>query len=165
MKPSTALLILLLSAAAFSAAAENPTACDALTRADVKAVQGSAFAETKHTQSQFDGIAISQCFYRLPSFVDSISVDVIRSSSMNAEELWQKITGKRIAKMNAKGREAGDTIPNLGDAAIWAGNKNAGAMYVLQGTALLRISVGGGGTEEEKIEKTRALAARALANL
>jgi len=162
MRTSAALLILLV-AAAFSAAAESPTACDLLTSADVKAVQGSAFAETKPTQSQFDGIVISQCFYRLPSFVDSISVDVIRAPSMTAEELWVKITGKRTAKMTAKGREAGDVLPDLGDTAIWAGNMNAGALYVLEGNTILRISVGGGGAEEEKIEKTRKLAALALA--
>ena len=157
------ILISLLFFAAASAAAESPTACDLLSSRDVKAVQGQAFAEAKHTRSQFDGMIASQCFYRLPSFADSISVEVIRSESgMSANDLWQKITGKRAEKMTAKGRDHSQTIPDLGDTAIWAGNKTAGALYVLKGDAILRISVGGGGTEQEKIEKSRTLAARAL---
>lgn len=160
----TVLISLLLSAAATLAAAERPTACELLTRSEVKAVQGQAFAEAKLTHSQFDGMTASQCFYRLPSFVDSISIEVIRpeSGAMTANDLWQKITGKRVAKMTAKGRDHGQTIESLGDTAIWAGNKTAGALYVLKGDTILRISVGGAGTEEEKIAKTRTLAELAL---
>jgi hypothetical protein len=158
------ILISLLFFAAASAAAESPTACDLLSGRDVQAVQGQAFAEAKHTQSRFDGMITSQCFYRLPSFVDSISVEVIRSESpgTNANDLWQTITGKRAEKMTAKGRDHSQTIDNLGDIAIWAGNKTAGALYVLANDVILRISVGGAGTEQEKIEKSRKLAAAAL---
>ncbi len=164
MKRQVSLMLLSTLFAAAVAAAKSPTACEVLSRRDVKAVQGQAFAETKHTQSQFDGILSSQCFYRLPWFGDSISVDVLRpeSPAMNAQELWQKITGKRSEKMAAKGRDHGEPIAGLGDAAIWAGNTNAGALYVLKDNAILRISVGGSG---EKLEKTKKLAARALSKM
>lgn len=163
----TFLLVLSTLFVVATATAKSPTACELLSSEDVQAVKGTAFEETKHTQAQFDGIVTSQCFYRLPLFVESISVDVIRpqSPSMSADKLWQKITGKRVEKMTKKGRDTGQSLSGLGNAAIWAGNKSAGALYVLKGNAILRISVGGAGTEEEKIEKTRALAARALAKL
>lgn len=167
MKRHLPLMLLSMLFAAANAAAKSPAACELLSRDDVQSVQGAAFAETKQTQAQFDGVVTSQCFYRLPLFVESISVDVLRpqSSETTAEELWEKITGKRVAKMTAKGRNAGQSLDGLGTAAIWAGNKSAGALYVLKDDAILRISVGGGGTEEEKIAKTRKLAEKALAKM
>ena len=153
--------------AAATAAAKNPGACELLSRDDVKAAQGQAFDETKLTMSRVEGTITSQCFYRLPAFVDSISLAVIRpaSPSTTADELWQTLAGPRTNKMTGKGRRPAQEITGLGDEAFWAGNKNAGAMYVLQGQNILRISVGGGDTEEKKIAKTRQLAAAALERL
>lgn len=153
--------------AAAAAAAKSPDACELLSRDEVKAVQGEAFEETRLSTSRVDGTITSQCFYRLPAFVDSISVSVIRpaSPSTTADDLWRTLAGPRTNKMTGKGRRPAQEVAGLGDEAFWAGNQNAGAMYVLRGRTILRISIGGGETEEKKIEKTRLLAAAALERL
>lgn len=153
--------------AAAAAAAKSPGACELLSREDVKAAQGQAFDEAKLTMSRAAGTITTQCFYRLPAFVDSISLAVIHpaSPSTTADELWKTLAGPRTNKMTGKGRRPAQEISGLGDEAFWAGNRNAGALYVLQGHNILRISVGGGDTEEKKIEKTRQLAAAALVRL
>ena len=56
-------------------------------------------------------------------------------------------------------------VRGVGDEAFWVGNRLAGSLYVRKGSAVLRVSVGGAGTEEEKIEKSKALAKRALKRL
>ena len=154
--------------AAATAAAKSPSACELLSANDVKTVQGKAFEEAKLTTSHPEGMIASQCFYRLPSFADSISLTVLRpeSQSMDAEELWETLVeqeGKGEEEEKAERAENhARRISGIGEEAFWSGNQMAGALYVLQGKAVLRISVGGAGTEKMKIEKSRQLAAMAL---
>ena len=56
-------------------------------------------------------------------------------------------------------------ITGVGEAAWWSANRMGGALYVLKGNVFIRISVGGPETEEVRIEKTKALAAKALSRL
>jgi hypothetical protein len=56
-------------------------------------------------------------------------------------------------------------VSGVGDTAVWSGNRMSGALYVLKGNAIVRISVGGKGSEDEKIERSRKLAAIALRKL
>jgi len=56
-------------------------------------------------------------------------------------------------------------VKGVGDAAVWSGNRAAGALYVLKANTIVRVSVGGGGSEEQKIERSKKLAARALRKL
>ncbi len=168
MKRQVSLLLTLTFAifAAATAAAKTPTACELLKAGDVKAIQGHSFEETKLSTARVDGMITSQCFYRLPSFADSISVTVIRAASpaVSAEELWEKLAEAEGEEEKEEGeeRKPAREISGLGEEAFWAGNKFAGAMYVLDGHSILRVSVGGGETMEKKIEKTRQLAALAL---
>jgi hypothetical protein len=53
-------------------------------------------------------------------------------------------------------------VTGVGEKAMWSGNRLAGALYVLQGQTVIRVSVGGGGTEEQKIERAKRLAARVV---
>ena len=48
-------------------------------------------------------------------------------------------------------------IEGLGDSAYWTGNERMGAVHVLKGRHYLRISVGGPGDPEAKINRCRAL--------
>ena len=58
-------------------------------------------------------------------------------------------------------------VQGVGDEAFWAPSRVGGALYVLKRNrdAFLRISVGGPGTEQEKIEKSKKLAIKALGRL
>ena len=166
---SSILTLTFLFAAATAAAKTPPlTACELLSAQAVKGVQGQAFDEAKLTMQRVDGMIASQCFYRLPTFTDSISLTVIRaaSPSVTAEELWEKLRGEEEGEKEEEEEAApAQKIAGVGEEAFWAGNNAAGALYVLEDNAILRISVGGGDTQKKKIEKARRLAALALQNL
>ena len=56
-------------------------------------------------------------------------------------------------------------IDGLGDEAFWTGNRVGGALYVLKKDIFIRISIGGPDNEETKINKSKALAQKALERL
>jgi hypothetical protein len=151
-------------------------ACEVLTRADVAAVQGQEFADAKHSVRG----ATSQCFYQLPSFVNSVSLDVTR----NGREYWRERFAREekeeeerereTARMKPREREKEEEgeeehpprrVKGVGDEAYWVGGPLTGSLYVRKGDAVLRVSVGGKGTDDEKIVKTRSLAKKALKRL
>jgi hypothetical protein len=160
-----------------------PNACQMLTQRDIARVQGESFKSVKLTESDENGLRVSQCFYALPSFSNSISVDVMRGKTAtfwsghfaNAREAKDddKDRDRTMAMKTAPpSREAEEEHENsarkvtgIGDAAVWSGNRVAGALYVLKGDTIVRISVGGGGSQEQKIERSKKLAARALRKL
>ena len=131
-------------------------ACEVLTKKDLAAVQGEAFTSTKLTESADR----SQCFYQLPTFSKSVSVVVMSGKS---RQYWKANFEK------AHGEEGEDEevvhVRGVGDDAVWSGNHLVGALYVLRRDKIVRISVGGPGTKEQKIAKARRLGARALARL
>ncbi len=56
-------------------------------------------------------------------------------------------------------------MTGIGDEAFWVGDHGVATLHVLKGDAFLRISVGGGGDESTRIEKTKTLARKALKRL
>jgi hypothetical protein len=159
-----------------------PNACQMLTERDIARVQGESFKSAKLTESNENGLRVSQCFYALPSFTNSISVDVMRGKTAafwrshfaNAREETDddEDRDRAVAMKTPPSREAEEEHENsarkvrgIGDAAVWSGNRVAGALYVLKGDTIVRISVGGGGSQEQKIERSKKLAARALRKL
>jgi hypothetical protein len=58
-------------------------ACALLSGADVEAVQGEAVAESQGTEHTAGALITSQCFYRLPSFEKSFSLELIRANPDN----------------------------------------------------------------------------------
>ncbi len=160
-----------------------PNACQLLTPRDIVRVQGEQLKSVKLTESNENGLRVSQCFYALPSFTNSISLDVMRGKTT---AFWRgHFSNAREEKDDDEDRDhsaAMKTAPpsreteeehessarkvrGVGDAAVWSGNRVAGALYVLKGETIVRISVGGGGSQEQKIERSKKLAARALRNL
>lgn len=162
-----------------------PNACQLLTARDIARVQGAEFKSAKLTETEANGLIVSQCFYSLPSFTNSVSVDVMRGKTSafwrahfsNAREAADEDEDRdrdRSAAMKSAppSREAEEEqqtaalkVKGVGDAAVWSGNRAAGALYVLKGDAIVRVSVGGGGSQEQKIERSKKLAARALRKL
>jgi hypothetical protein len=175
----TALLFMMGTAAA---SPRLPNACQLLTARDIARVQGEEFKTAKLTETDANGLTVSQCFYALPSFTSSVSVDVMRGKT---KAFWRgHFTNAREAagddedrdRDRSKGtpasREAEEEhqsaalkVKGVGDAAVWSGNRAAGALYVLKGNTIVRVSVGGAGSQEQKIERSKKLAARALRKL
>ena len=56
-------------------------------------------------------------------------------------------------------------MKGIGEDAIWTGNRVSGALYVLTKDTILRISLGGIGTQELKVERAKMLARRVLPRL
>jgi hypothetical protein len=133
--------------------AANLDACHVLTRGEVAAVQGESFTAAKLTTRD----EITQCFYQLPTFSKSISVDVIRD-----REFWEQHFDREEAEEHEEEARPPREIKGLGDDALWVGGRAAGSLYVRKGNAVLRVSVGGPGSEDEKLAKSKTLAQRAL---
>jgi len=138
-------------------------ACEVLTKRDVGAVQGEAFVDAKLSSRG----SVSQCFYQLPTFTKSVSVDVIVD---RGEEYWDQ-RFERDEEEKGEEREEGEQkhpplrVRGVGDEAFWAGGPLAGSLYVRKGDAVLRVSVGGPWSEQEKIARSKRLASKALRRL
>jgi len=148
-------------------------ACALLTGSEIQSVQGEAIKEAKLTGQLAGGLAISQCFFTLPTFNNSISLIVAHKGegvgAREPKEFWRTTfyAEKKQDKARKKSEEESDPpkkISGLGDEAFWMGNRIAGALYVLKGDAYVRVSVGG---PSDKASQTRArmLAQKALARL
>jgi len=138
-------------------------ACEVLTKREVGAVQGEAFVDAKLSARA----GVSQCFYQLPTFTKSVSVDVIQDGG---EEYWDQRFERDEEERGEEHEEGEEKHPPLrvrgvGDEAFWAGGPLAGSLYVRKGDAVLRVSVGGPWSEEEKIARSKRLAAKALRRL
>jgi hypothetical protein len=83
----------------------------------------------------------------------------------------EKKDEKEREQSGGRGEEEGEEstppkkVTGVGEEAYWAGSRVGGALYVLKKNAFIRISVGGPGKEEEKINKSKALAQKALKRL
>jgi len=136
-------------------------ACHVLLPKDVAAVQGEAFTGTK-LSNRGDS---TTCFYQLPTFSRSVSVDLMRSGG---RDYWDKNFEHEREEQE---HEAGEVkrppvkVRGVGSEALWVTSRAAGSLYVRKGDALLRISVGGPGTEAEKIARSKSLALKALKRL
>jgi hypothetical protein len=165
---------------ATAAAPRLPNACQLLTARDIARVQGEEFRSVKLTESDANGMRVSQCFYALPSFTSSVSVDVMRGKTRSFwnghfaaareekemdEDHDRKLAPRSHESEEEEHRSGARKVSGIGDAAVWSGNRVAGALYVLKGDTIVRVSVGGAGNEEQKIERSKKLAARALRKL
>ena len=148
-------------------------ACALLSASEIQSVQGEAIKETKLSGQLAGGLAISQCFFTLPTFNNSISLIVAHKGeglgAREPKEFWRTTfhTAKTENKSREKSEEESDPpkkISGLGDEAFWMGNRIAGALYVLKGDAYVRVSVGGP-SDKASQTRTRMLAQKAIARL
>ena len=148
------LLSALLLAARLHAA--QPDACQVLTKADLAAVQGEAFASTKLSPREGG----TQCFYQLPTFTKSVSVDV---RYKGGRKFWDATFEREHEADDPEEKVTPPVkVSGVGSEAMWVSSRVAGSLYVRKGDALLRVSVGGPGGTKEKIERSKRLALRAM---
>ncbi|HEV7857697.1 MAG TPA: hypothetical protein VGO91_03535 [Pyrinomonadaceae bacterium] len=94
-----------------------------------------------------------------------------REREKKGEKKDEKERERESAQPTGRGEEEGEEsappkkITGVGEEAYWTGSRVGGALYVLKKNAFIRISVGGPGNEEEKINKSKALAQKALKRL
>ena len=162
-------------------------ACSLLTTEDIHAVQGEAVQTTKGGSRADGGLSTSQCFFQLPTFNRSVSLEVTQdvSSSGKTEELWERRFGEGAERSEAeeerteRQRELGEkgetdeksidvgpqAIDGVGDEAFWSGTQINGSLYVRKGPSIIRLSVGGPADQTAKIETAKRLAEKVIARL
>lgn len=159
-------------------------ACKLLTGEEIKTIQGDALKDAKLTTPGDGTFIISQCFYATTQFVNSVSLTVTQQSSNpsaeNIREFWRerfRSAGshdedrerERDNKAKASEEEEEGAPPErvkgVGEEAYSVGNAKFGALYVLKGNKILRISVGGSHSQPERIQKMKSLAQYAISRL
>jgi hypothetical protein len=158
-------------------------ACKLLTGDEIKTVQGDTLKDIKRTERTGSAFDISQCFYATSQFVNSVSLTVTQQSSTrgaeNIREFWkqrfrsedshekEREKERDKAKASEEDEEGAppERVKGVGEEAYSVGTAKFGALYVLKGTNILRISVGGAHTQPERIQKMKTLAQYAIARL
>ncbi|HEY6908663.1 MAG TPA: hypothetical protein VI356_04780 [Myxococcales bacterium] len=139
-------------------------ACWLLTSADIASVQREAPTEKRETVSRRGELDVAQCFYVLPTFARSVSLELARGNVAALLERARAPRGEAEGKEEAA-EDAIVRVPRLGDEAFWSGSARLGGLYVRRGDLLLRIAVGGAESRAAKLVKLRRLARIALRRL
>ena len=180
-------IVLLLGSVSLAAPAPAPATkdfdpCSLLTASDIRSVQGERVSATKASRPERGRFAVSQCFYSLPTFSKSISLEVTRPEANEKEtpsDQWKAMfRGSAAKKGNEESRrgeeeererEKGSSPPRkvsgVGDEAYWVGPAIVGGLYVRKGDSFFRLSVGGPDRGAVKIEKLKKLGRKAVQRL
>jgi hypothetical protein len=153
------LIYLLLAAAAVDA-------CGLLTAEEIEAVQRERPQLSKPSTQPGADLAVRQCFYQLPTFSKSVSLEVTTGPS--AKAYWRKaFHAKRTREKDEEeeAKEKPERVRGLGEEAYWTGSVRLGGLYVLKKGSILRLSIGGAETKGAKLKKLRALARSVLKRL
>jgi hypothetical protein len=162
-------------------------ACSLITNEEVAAIQNATITEAKGSAGPSGNLVMSQCYYSAKEPNMSVSLAVIQpsprsSTGSEAKDYWDKTmrasseqsAGETQREERNQKSERGEEeekknppkkVDGVGDEARWSGNRFGGELYVLKRNVILRISVGGPDTEETKINKSKALAEKALSHL
>jgi hypothetical protein len=135
-------------------------ACSLLTSAEIASVQREAPSEKRETASKRGELEVAQCFYVLPTFARSVSLEVARGKVAALLERARKADREEEGE-----KDAVEAVRGLGDEAFWSGSPRLGGLYVRRGDLLLRIAVGGPESRAVKLAKLRRLARAALKRL
>jgi hypothetical protein len=161
------------TAPAEAAAKPKIDACALLTSQEIEAVQGEAVKETKLSGQSTGGFSVSQCFFTLPTFNNSVSLLVAQKgeggNARDPRDFWRDTFDETKAKENKEKEKEESTppkkVPGIGDEAFWLGTRVGGSLYVLKGNAYVRVSIGGPADQAIKMAKSKSLAQKALARL
>lgn len=154
-------------------------ACTLLKNAEIEAVQGSPVKETKSSAQVNSGFRVAQCFYTATEFSKSVVLTVTQrdpagTGNRSVHDYWGRMFDPHKKKERGEegdhdsGEEAVTPprkIDRVGEDARWTGMRFGGALYVLKNDIFIRISVGSGTDEENRINRSKTLALKALARL
>ena len=136
-------------------------ACALLSSAEIARVQGETPQSTKSSESRAAGLETESCFYTLPTFTKSISLEVVRGSGVRP--FWKR--SFHPAERKEEDAPRPERVRGPGDEAFWAGDPRLGGLFVLRKDVMLRLSIGGNETKTGKLKKLRQLARYALKRL
>jgi hypothetical protein len=153
--------------------------CELLEKGEIEAIQGSPVTETKSSQQPPGAFRVAQCFYTTAEFSKSVSLAVIgrdpdQPAGRSPKDFWKEKFGPYNGEKKKSNRETQPKeeesmppkkIEGVGEEAFWSRNRFGGILYVLKGDAFMSIGVGGSDNEETKINKSKALAQKAIQRL
>ncbi len=142
--------------------------CSLLTSAEIEAIQGEPVTNAKSSGRTSGGFVFSECFFSLAEFTKSVSLQVTRTDPTHASPVdparhWKELFGRESREDKDAGAPV--RVDGVGEEAFWVGDTRVGALYVLQGQTYFRISAGGWADEQARLEKSTALAKKALSRL
>ena len=156
-------------------------ACAMLTSQEIQSIQGEGLKESKLSESSANGLHVSQCFFALPTFTNSISLAITQRAAgpgaRDPREFWKDTFHAGKEPKNERDREKErekeegerskppQQISGIGDEAFWMKSRAAGVLYVLKGSSYLRISIGGRGDQQTELSKSKALAQKVIDRL
>jgi hypothetical protein len=159
-------------------------ACKLLTGEEIKTIQRDTLKDIRLTAPRSGTFIISQCFYATSQFVNSVSLTVTQQSSNpgaeNIREFWKERFRNAASHDRERERERdnkataseeeeegapAERVKGIGEEAYSVGTAKFGALYVLKGNKILRISVGGARSQPERIQKMKSLAQYAIKRL
>ncbi len=147
-------------------------ACSLLTSEEIEAVQGEPVKEMKPRANSPGNLSVSQCYFALPTFSNSISLQVmVKGTGAQAgdpKQAWNEMFHKEQPPPVGEGsnrKEPPELIEGLGDEAFWTGNEKIGVLYILKGNIYIQLSVGGEDDKSTRLKKSRALAQAVLSRL
>ena len=149
--------------------AAPPDACALLSADDVRSVQQTTVKERKPSVHTARGLRYEQCVFAAADFAHSVSLTLISGDAEGTRAFWSTTfhpqrTEAALARATRK-KDLPRQVAGLGDDAFWTGDSRTGALYVLSGDRVLRISVGGASEEAERLRRSQALADAALRRL
>ena len=158
--------------------------CALITTPEIEATQGSPIKETKKSARSDGAFRVSQCFYTATEFSKSVSLAMIQKdpdhpATRSPKDFWKERFGRYSGEEKERDKDKKETerkeekeesvppkkIDGIGEEAFWASNRFGGVLYILKGDAFTSISVGGPDNEEAKLQKSKALAQKALQRL
>src|SRR5213076_1961527 len=101
-------------------AATDDFACTLLSKEDAQAVQGEPFKSTKSSGQAGNGLVISQCYFELPTTVNSIVLTVTRKADggRDPSDSWREIFHREEAARKKEEDDEGKKpleVAGLGD--------------------------------------------------
>jgi hypothetical protein len=151
--------------------------CALITLEEIQTVQGSPMKESKSSARSDAGLRVSQCFYTATEFSKSVNLALVQRdpdhpNRRSPRDFWKEkfdpYENEEPQKDSGGEKEKGPPpkkIASLGDEAYWASNRFGGTLYVLKGDTFISIGLGGTDDQETKLEKSKALAQKALQRL
>jgi hypothetical protein len=158
--------------------------CRLITSEEIGVIQASPIKEAKGSTRSDNGFRVSQCFYTATEFSKSVSLAVVQKDPDNSarrspKDFWKEKFGRFTGDEEARDRNEQESgreeeeerlippkqIDDIGDQAYWVSNRFGGVLYVLKGDAFISIGLGGTDDEETKLNKSKALAQKALQRL
>jgi hypothetical protein len=164
--------------------------CGLVSREDVQSIQGSSVKEIKGGENTNGGFRTTDCSYIGETADQSVTVSVVQKNAtsekaIDPREYWktsfsrysdeakeqqaeaekEKSEGEHEIEVHPANVKPPKKIDNLGEAAFWTTDFTGGALYVLKGDIFIRIRVNGPESEESRMDKSKALAVKALPKL